>query len=96
MKFFLKIKTTDPELGLVALECLNVWHCEVVYKRSHSPTLYYIQPPVVYYESTTEVWFDPKGTMGIVGDLASDDFPFINARVGGSLLDFEFKVDDTT
>jgi hypothetical protein len=51
---------------------------------------------VVYYGSFTEVWFDPKDVPRLITDLASDEMQFINAKIGGSLLDFEFQVDDGT
>ena len=51
---------------------------------------------MVYYESTTYVWFDPKNTVDLIQDLDSDEYPFINVKLGGSLLDFENEVDDTS
>jgi len=36
------------------------------------------------------------GIMKLIQDLDSDEYPFINVKLGGSLIDFEFNVDDTT
>jgi hypothetical protein len=51
---------------------------------------------VVYYDSYTEVWFDPKYVTQLISNLDTDEMQFINAKIGGSLLDFEFNVDDET
>lgn len=96
LTFTLKIKNMDPELGMVTLECLVKRNCEVTYKKEATATVFYIQPPVVYYESFTEVHFNPMGIMKLIRDLDSDEYPFINVKLGGSLIDFEFNVDDTT
>jgi hypothetical protein len=47
----------------------------------------------MYYESLTQINFDPKNTMNLIKDLKSDELPFINTKVDKSLLDFEFHVD---
>jgi hypothetical protein len=96
MKFTLRIKNMAEGLGMVSLACIVPSNCEITYRKTHTPKLFYIAPPVVYYESTTEVWFDPKNTVDLIQDLDSDEYPFINTKLGGSLLDFEFNVDDTT
>ena len=51
---------------------------------------------MVYYGSYTEMWFDPKYTASLISNLDSDEMLFINAKIGGSLLDFENLVDETT
>lgn len=52
---------------------------------------------MVYFESMVELWFDPKRTPNLIKDLDQDEMQFINAKLGNSLLDFEFNVDyDTT
>lgn len=38
------------------------------------------------------MWFDPKSTNSLIEDLADDEMAFINAKVGGQLLDFEETV----
>jgi len=51
---------------------------------------------VTYYESVTEVWFNPMNTMTLIKDLDGDELPFINAKIGGNLIDFENRVDSET
>jgi len=95
LTFYLEV--SNAELGTDSqMTCSTTSRCKVRYHRSYSPTVYYLSPPVVYYESYTEVWFDPKSTMNLIQDLDSDELPFINTKVGGSLLDFEFSVDHET
>lgn len=92
MTFYLTVMA-DDELGQEILECGSQNLCKIVYHRSYSPVLYYIQPPVVYYESYTEVWYDPRSVPDLVQDLETDEMQFVNAKVGPALLDFEFNVD---
>ena len=85
----------DNELGPQTLECGSSWKCKITYRRHYTPVLYYIKPPIVYYESQVEVWFDPRSTDDLISDLENDEMRFINAKIGPALLDFEFNVDDT-
>ena len=80
----------------VRMKCKSENRCRLVYTRHYTPMLHYISPPVVYHEAYTELWFDPKSTMSLISNLASDEMPFINARIQGSLLDFEFNVESST
>jgi hypothetical protein len=57
---------TDHELGPELLECGSSSKCRIKFYRSYSPVVYYIQPPIIYYESFTEVWFDPRSTTGLI------------------------------
>jgi len=52
-----------------------------------------LAPRVTYAESYTEVFFNPANTLSLIKDLDTDEFPFINAKVGGNLIDFEFSED---
>jgi len=63
--------------------------------RKYTPIVHYISPPVLYYDSKTEVWFDRKSMHELVSsnDLQMDEMMFINAKVGGSLLDFEEDIE---
>ena len=72
------------------------WNCKIRYLRDQTPVVYFITPPVVYYEATTEVWFDQKNTMSYIKNLESDEKPFVKTEIGGSKLDFEFNVDSST
>jgi len=44
----------------------------------------------------TEVVFNPKTTTSLIQDLNSDEMPFINVRIGGNQIDFEYNVDYET
>jgi hypothetical protein len=95
MDFVLSI-ISITDAGSQTLECKVESNCKIQFKKTHTPVVYYLSPPVVYYGSFTEVWFDPKYTNNLIEDLESDEMQFINAKVGGTLLDFEFMVDETT
>jgi len=71
------------------LACKEKNNCKILYRRSYTPTIYHIAPRVTYYESETEVWFDPASTMSLIKDLETDELPFINAKIGDNLIDFE-------
>jgi hypothetical protein len=96
MKFIVSVIAIDADLGPQTLSCKVQTNCVVLYQKAYTPVIYYLSPPVVYYESYTELWFDPKYTTSLIMDLASDEMPFINAKIGSSLLDFEFNVEDST
>lgn len=44
----------------------------------------------------TEVIFNPKTVTSLIEDLSSDEMPFINVRIGGNQIDFEYNVDYET
>lgn len=92
MTFYLTVMA-DDELGQEILTCGSESLCKVRYTRSYSPVLYYVQPPIVYMNSFTEVWYDPKSTPNLISDLETDETQFINVKIGPALLDFEFNVD---
>jgi hypothetical protein len=70
--------------------------CKILYRRDYTPTMFYLAPRVTYYESFTEVWFNPGSTLSLIKELDNDELPFINAKIGGNLIDFEFNVDFDT
>lgn len=78
------------------LKCASLSKCRVYYRRAYTPTIYYLQPRVTYSESYTQVFFNPANTLTLITDLDSDEFPFINAKIAGNLIDFEFSVDSST
>jgi hypothetical protein len=88
MKFTLKVVAAG-----LTLECTSSSNCEIEYSRTYTPTLYYISPPVVYYQSFTEFWFDPKSITSLIDELEDDEMPFINAKIGESNVDFEYTVE---
>lgn len=56
----------------------------------------YLSPPVVYYESWTEIHFNPMYTIDWVArDLPSDEMGFINAKLDKALMNFEDTVSST-
>ena len=97
MTFWISIvaKTDFPTDAL--MECSGSKNnCKFVMRRDYTPHIYYISPRVTYYDSYATVVFNPKNTMNLIKDLDTDEFPFINARVGGNLIDFEFNVESST
>ena len=93
MTFELSV-VSNNDLGSDSMACgkANVGKCTIVYRKQQTPVIYYLQPPVVYYESFSEIWFDPKYTTQLITDLSSDEMPFINTKIGGSLMDFELDI----
>jgi hypothetical protein len=75
-------------------ECKNKAKCTMTFRRSHTPIIYSLRPPVVYFNSVTSVWFDPKNTVDLITDLPMDELHFINYKIGGSLMDFEGFIDN--
>lgn len=61
MTFTLSIQTPTG----TRLECTNSENCKIVYFKQYTPRMHYISPPVVYFESYTQLWFDPKSTAGL-------------------------------
>jgi len=92
MTFELYLVVQDDLLGVQELKCGNSAYCKIYYKKAHTPVMYTLAPPVVYYDSETTIWFDPKSTASLITDLNTEDMPFINAKIGGALMDFESTV----
>ena len=86
--------TIFPEPAL--LECIVESRCVFYMKKDFTPHIYYISPKVTYYESYTQVVFNPKNVLSKITDLEADEMPFINAKIGGNLIDFEDAVDGYT
>jgi hypothetical protein len=96
LHFYLSIRTTDVFGEEQHLQCSSKNKCLVRFMKTYTPVVFYISPPVFYYESYVEVWFDPKGTVNLARDLQSDEMAFVNTEIGGSKLDFEYLVDYET
>lgn len=65
MTFILSVKA--PGLEVVNdLVCSNEAKCQIVYKKSFTPRIFYLTPPVVYYESYTEVYYNPKSMTSVI------------------------------
>jgi hypothetical protein len=91
MKFELSLETEGLELA-----CGSSSKCTITYTKQYTPIIYYLNPPVVYQNSITEIWFNPKSTMNLIDDLLTDELPFINTKIGNALINFEDFVDSTT
>jgi len=65
MTFYITIQRPGIE-GNEELGCRSTSNCRIIFRRNYSPRIFYLSPPVVYYESYTEVWFDPKSTMNVI------------------------------
>ena len=96
MNFKMTVHSPDePTMNI--LICSTESRCKITFQRDYTPTIFYISPRVTYFESMTEVWFNPMNTMTLIKDLDGDELPFINAKIGGNLIDFEDQVTaDTT
>jgi len=53
MTFWVSIITLDLDDNYKEFVCKNKDKCKVVYQRPYTPTLYYLQPRITYFESTT-------------------------------------------
>jgi len=95
MTFTLSISSLDDLLGATKLTCATsgVSNCYISYRQYYTPMIYELAPPVVYYDSEALIYFDPKSTTSLIQDLPTDEMAFINAKVGGVLMDFENSVD---
>jgi hypothetical protein len=94
MTFDLKVINPDIEGESVTLGCAVLTNCQVVYTRHYSPTVFYVNPPVVYSGAGVDIWFNPKSIMDLIVDLPTDDIPFINFKFNNALVNFENYVDD--
>jgi hypothetical protein len=61
-----------------------------------TPILKYISPPVVYQDAEIELIFDPKSIMSRIKNVASDDLPFVQAKIGLANINFEGYVKSDT
>jgi len=93
MTFEMRLFVDNDLLGPQTLKCKTINNCLIKFRKDMTPLVYELAPPVVYLGSEVFVWFDPKSTHTLITDLASDEMPFINAKIGGNIIDFEFNVD---
>jgi len=77
----------------VWLKCRVQSKCMITYKKSVTPVMHTLSPPVVYMGSKVSLQFDPKNTMSVIKGLLSDELPWINVKIGGALVDFEEQAD---
>jgi hypothetical protein len=91
MTFYLTI-LPNMDHGTDELVCETKNNCKIVFYRGYTPRVHYLSPPVVYHDSKTQIFFDAKDAYKLVEDLQEDEMYFINAKIGGVLLDFEETV----
>jgi len=84
----LSVQAVKPDF-IDWLNCKSEWKCRLTYHRHLTPVLKYISPPVVYQEAEIELVFDPKSIMNKIKDVASDDLPFVQAKIGLANINFE-------
>lgn len=96
LNFYLSVKTDDIFGDEHQMVCKQESRCLVRYMRTYTPVVFYISPPVLYYESFTDLWFDPKNTLHLAQNLQSDEMVFVNTEIAGSKLDYENTVDYDT
>jgi len=96
MTFHVQVRATDGLNEQLDLACSTESKCKIVFYRSYTPIVHYLSPPVVYFESFTEVWFNPKSIHGLIKELQTDEMYFINSKIAGNQIDFEFNVDSDT
>jgi hypothetical protein len=102
MKFVIQIQARALG-GSVRLACLDgaESRCTLTYQRHYTPTLYYLAPPVVYFEAPVSLNFNPYSTAHLNKErnqitLASDEMPFLNAKINGAHISFVGSVDFQT
>ena len=79
--------------GIDTIRCVsNPAPCTIFVKKDYTPVIYGLEPPVVYFGSTTNLWFKPKKMASLISNLQEEQMPFINAKVGGALIDFDQSV----
>jgi len=78
------------------MQCKTLTNCRIRFQKSYTPSLFYVAPPVIYYESFAEIWFDSKSTQNLIQDISIDEMKFINMEIDGSKLDFETSVTSET
>jgi hypothetical protein len=96
MKFELSIQRNDHFGEPVEMKCKETWRCLLTFKKHFTPILLALNPPIVYKNSMTEFWFNPKSTANLMENLEAEDLPFVNAKINGALVDFEGQVDHET
>jgi len=96
LTFTLSLEVDDGVLGTYSVACADVAKCTVKYQRQYTPVLFDLAPPVVYFDSETTLIVDPKATPSLIEDLQPDAKHFINAKIGGALMDFESTITHET
>ena len=69
LNFYVSVQAPDVFGEMRNLACITKDKCRVRFHRSYTPVVFYISPAVIFYESYTQVFFDPKSTMSLVQNL---------------------------
>ena len=88
MTFYLHVQDQTGN----TLKCVDDNNCKIVFYKTYTPRMHYLSPPVVYLDSFTQLWFDPKYAAGLQTDLKENEMAFVSARIGPSVMDFENTV----
>ena len=88
LHFVISVKAPDESGKMRHMECKIDNYCSMKFQKSYTPTLFYLSPPVIYYKSFTELWFDSKATQNLIWNLKPGEMKFINMEIDGSKLDF--------
>lgn len=95
MTFILKVQAVTAE-GSETLSCTTGSYCYIYYRRYTTAPIFFVTPPVMYYESKVEFFFNPRYIPQLIYDLGPEDLPIINAKIGLGRLDFDGFMDETT
>jgi hypothetical protein len=95
MTFYVSV-IPQGETTTYHLKCSKETRCRIKYRRDYTPTIFHLSPRVTYAESWVDIFFNPANTLTLIKDLDDDELPFINAKVGGNLIDFENTVDSSS
>lgn len=60
LHFYISIRAPDVFGEETDMECTSRDKCKIRFLKSYTPMVFYLSPPVIYYDAYTEVWFDPK------------------------------------
>ncbi|TNV88211.1 hypothetical protein FGO68_gene8985 [Halteria grandinella] len=69
--------------------------CQIKYSRSYTPQLYYLMPPVIYSDSETSFWIDPRSAQNKKSTVFPE-FPFTEVKLNGYHVNFEGFLEEDT
>jgi hypothetical protein len=62
LTYGLSLLNVDDSTYLLQCGASTLSNCYLTLSRAYTPILYYLQPPVVYYQSKVGFWVDPRST----------------------------------
>jgi len=66
MTFDLSLRIDDGVHDLFEDKCTSYKLCRIYFYKAYTPVVHYFNPPIIYYDSTINVLFDPKATTGLI------------------------------